>query len=501
MKKAGILIVEDEAIIAMEIENQLQSLGYEVTSIVDTGKKAIQKAEEDRPDLILMDIRIKGEMDGIDAAEEIRNQFGIPVIFSTAYLDGQRIERAKITMPFGYVLKPIQERDLKVTIEMALYVAKVDVERKKVEEHMSHLAQMVDIAPNSILVHDFEGRIIYANQHTFELHGWSAEDFMALNLRKIDVPESAELIAPRMKEIQDKGQASFEVKHYRKDGSVFPMEVYAKQIKWAGRPTMLSIGTDITERKQAEEEILRNKILLESSIESPKDMIILSLDRNYRYMYFNKIHAESMAQVFGSSPKVGDCIFDHMKGQDDVKKVKEHFDRALGGEGHVAIEEYGEDQLRYFYEIQYNPIYIENNEIIGVASFAQNVTDRKHAEEKLKKHGERLQNIIDATWHPIYVIDAKTKIIKYANKSTGENAIGNACHQVTHNSSSPCNSKEHPCPIETILKTKQPTVVEHIHVQSDGIEKRMKIHASPLIDDNGEVEYIVESYDDTTDRK
>ncbi|MCP4631777.1 MAG: response regulator, partial [candidate division Zixibacteria bacterium] len=93
MEKAKILIVEDEAIIAMEMENQLQELGYEVTSIVDTGEKAIQKAEEDRPNLILMDIRIKGEMDGIDAAEVIRNRFGIPVIFSTAYLDEERIER------------------------------------------------------------------------------------------------------------------------------------------------------------------------------------------------------------------------------------------------------------------------------------------------------------------------------------------------------------------------------------------------------------------------
>ncbi len=136
MKGAKILIVEDEAIIAMEMESQLMGLGYEVTSIVDTGEKAIKKAEEDKPNLILMDIRIKGEIDGIEAAEEIRSRFGIPVVFSTAYLDEERIEQAKITMPFGYVLKPIQERDLKVTIEMALYVSKVDAERRKAEENL-----------------------------------------------------------------------------------------------------------------------------------------------------------------------------------------------------------------------------------------------------------------------------------------------------------------------------------------------------------------------------
>ena len=115
MEKARILIVEDEAIIAIELKSQLKDLGYEVTSIVDTGEKAIEKAETDSLDLILMDVRINGEMDGIDTAKNIRNRFGIPVIFSTAYLDEKRIERAKITMPFGYVLKPFQESELKST--------------------------------------------------------------------------------------------------------------------------------------------------------------------------------------------------------------------------------------------------------------------------------------------------------------------------------------------------------------------------------------------------
>jgi PAS domain S-box-containing protein len=168
MEKAKILIVEDEAIIAMEIESQLQSLGYEITSVVDTGEKAIKKAEVDKPDLILMDIRIKGEMDGIETAEEIRNQFGIPVIFSTAYLDGERIERAKITMPFGYVLKPIQERDLKVTLEMALYVAKVDFERRKIEDSLQLSEAQKDAILNGISVNiafvDKNLEILWANK-------------------------------------------------------------------------------------------------------------------------------------------------------------------------------------------------------------------------------------------------------------------------------------------------------------------------------------------------
>lgn len=144
MSKARILVVEDEVIIAMEIENSLKNLGYEVTAVVNTGNKAIHKAEVDKPDLILMDIRIQGDKDGIETAEIIRERFALPVIFSTAYLDEERIDRVKVTMPFGYVLKPIQERDLKVTLEMALYVAKVDAERRKAENELRRSEELLN---------------------------------------------------------------------------------------------------------------------------------------------------------------------------------------------------------------------------------------------------------------------------------------------------------------------------------------------------------------------
>lgn len=144
MKKARILVVEDEAIIAMDLEDNLRNLGYEVIAVVDKGEKAIQKAGEEKPDLIIMDIRIKGDKDGIKTAEIIRKTLEIPVIFATAYLDEDRIERAKITMPFGYVLKPIQEKDLKITLEMALYVARVDAERREAEKERKRSEELLE---------------------------------------------------------------------------------------------------------------------------------------------------------------------------------------------------------------------------------------------------------------------------------------------------------------------------------------------------------------------
>jgi PAS domain S-box-containing protein len=187
MEKARILIVEDEAITAMEIENQLQGLGYEVTSVVDTGKKAIAKAEKDKPDLILMDIRIKGEMDGIDTAEIIRNRFGIPVIFSTAYLDEERIERVKIAMPFGYILKPIQERDLKISLEMALYISKVDRERKKTEENLHRSKALLNTTQQMAKIGgweiDLEKRTNFWTDELYRIHDLQSDRFTSMEKR------------------------------------------------------------------------------------------------------------------------------------------------------------------------------------------------------------------------------------------------------------------------------------------------------------------------------
>jgi CheY-like chemotaxis protein len=121
MKHTRILVVEDEGITAMDTSEQLQSLGYVVPATAFSGREALQKIAELQPDLVLMDIRLKGKMDGVETAAEIRARFSIPVIYVTAYADDATIQRAKVTEPFGYILKPFEERTLHSTIEMALY--------------------------------------------------------------------------------------------------------------------------------------------------------------------------------------------------------------------------------------------------------------------------------------------------------------------------------------------------------------------------------------------
>jgi signal transduction histidine kinase len=116
-----VLIVEDESIVALDLRQRLQTLGYDVVAVVASGEEAIEQVASSQPDLVLMDIKLKGRMDGVEAAEVIRTRFDLPIIFLTAYADKETLDRAKHTRPYGYLVKPFEDRDLRTTVEIALY--------------------------------------------------------------------------------------------------------------------------------------------------------------------------------------------------------------------------------------------------------------------------------------------------------------------------------------------------------------------------------------------
>jgi two-component system, response regulator PdtaR len=140
MKKAKVLVVEDQNIVALNIRNKLKNLGYTVPGTASTGEEAIRKAELTNADLVLMDIMLKGEMDGIDAAREIKKRLKIPVLYLTAYTDDETLERAKMTEPEGYISKPFKEEDLHSNIEMALHKHRAEKETEKEAEKGSEEA-------------------------------------------------------------------------------------------------------------------------------------------------------------------------------------------------------------------------------------------------------------------------------------------------------------------------------------------------------------------------
>jgi DNA-binding LytR/AlgR family response regulator len=160
MEKLNIFIVEDESIVAKDIQNSLTKLGYNVVGFANNGQDAIEKIEEMMPDLVLMDIMIKGNLTGIDVSEKIKEKMNIPVIFLTAYADEGTLSRAKITEPYGYILKPFKEIDLHSTIEMAVYKHQKDSALQKerdflyslVEDKSDKTGEILFVKSNSRLV-------------------------------------------------------------------------------------------------------------------------------------------------------------------------------------------------------------------------------------------------------------------------------------------------------------------------------------------------------------
>ncbi len=154
--KIKILIAEDEYIVAMDLKKILEKIGYEVTSFVNNGADVIQKSGSEKPDLILMDIMLRGVMSGIEAAEIIKSKYDVPIVYLTALTDKQTIDKAKITEPGGYLLKPFDERGLRSAIEIALYKSKIEtqlkIKTKELEEEKNKTDELLHhILPKEII--------------------------------------------------------------------------------------------------------------------------------------------------------------------------------------------------------------------------------------------------------------------------------------------------------------------------------------------------------------
>ena len=179
MEPASILIVEDEPIVAKEIQLSLQRLGYRVPATATSGEEAIRKAGDMRPDLILMDIVLKGKMDGVETALQIQRSQDVPVIYLTAYADSHTLERAKVSSPAGYMLKPYQANELRTTIELALHRAQHD---RHLRERLRWIATTVRCIGDGIVTTDRGGRVTYMNPAAVAFTGWSQEEATGISV-------------------------------------------------------------------------------------------------------------------------------------------------------------------------------------------------------------------------------------------------------------------------------------------------------------------------------
>ena len=250
-KTTQILIVEDESIIAMSLKDSLESIGYGVPAIASSGERAIEKVAEVRPDLVLMDIRLKRGMDGIQAAELIWSQFQIPVIYVTGHSDKSTLERAKATAPFGYILKPVRERELYVAIETAL-------QRYEREQWLTTVLKGIG---DGVIVADTQHRIKFLNPIAEVLTGWKQDEARDRPLSDVFniINEQSRLPVENPVEIALQEGAVVHLTDpvllIAKDGTTVPIADSAAPFRdnHGAVTGVVLVFRDITQRRQAEE--------------------------------------------------------------------------------------------------------------------------------------------------------------------------------------------------------------------------------------------------------
>ncbi len=182
MVSTKILVVEDERIVALDIKSSLENLGYAVPAIASSGEAALKKVAETQPDLVLMDINLKGDMDGVETAEKVRANFNIPVIYLTAYADNNTLQRAKVTEPFGYILKPFEEKELNISIEMALYKHQKERQLQASEQWYATTLQSIG---DAVIATDQNNFVVFINTIAEALTGWNQEDALGKDLTEV----------------------------------------------------------------------------------------------------------------------------------------------------------------------------------------------------------------------------------------------------------------------------------------------------------------------------
>ena len=270
-----------------------------------------------------------------------------------------------------------------------LYGSLEDItEIKRAEEHITILSRMLDEAPAAITIHDAEGCFVFANAAAASLHGYeSMEEFMEINLHELDVPESEAVIADRMREIAEEGEARFEVEHHRKDGSTFPLDVLAKRIEWEGRPAILSIAADITERRQAEELIAASEEKFRLAFMTSPDAININRMSDGQYIEVNegflRIMGYKQEEVIGRTS----LELNIWKNPEDRKRLVER----------LQADDYVENMSAQFYrsdgtirEGLMSACVIELNEVKCILSITRDVTERRKAEAEREELQVRL---------------------------------------------------------------------------------------------------------------
>ncbi|MGV7929763.1 MAG: PAS domain S-box protein [Spirochaetota bacterium] len=411
--KTRILIVEDESIIALDLSGILRNLGYGISGIVPSGARAIDAATADPPDLILMDIILLGDMDGIEAARRIRSVRDIPVIYLTANADPATVQRARDTEPYAYLNKPVDARDLYSNIDSALY--KHATERRLRESEASlreseeKYRSLVENISDVIFTLDNEGRFTYVSPVIERISGYRPEDFIGSPFHEFIHPDDLPALLSNRRKVLEGYSAPAEYRVVNKDGTVHHIRTSSRlTIRDGAKSGLTGILSDITERRRMEESLRESEARFRRIVETATEGI-WEMDADRRTVYVNGL----MARMLGTSPErmIGLRVTDFMF-PEDIPAHEERMERRRRGEdGRYEQRFRRADGSEIWCIVSATALLDSSGTFKGSFAMLTDISEHRALEAALRESEGRLRGLFDQAADAIFVHDLDGRFI------------------------------------------------------------------------------------------
>ncbi len=405
---AHIMIVEDEAIVALEMEELLKKYGYDVVASAPSAEKGLKALSHLKPDLVLMDIRLKGAMTGIEAAEHILNNYSVPVIFITAYADEETVKQARAASPYGYLLKPLRTEELHASIQVALHKFEAD---QVVMTKGEHFRLFFENLPFYCYMVTIEGNILDVNAFALNTLGYSKEDLRGKSIASIYTADDTSRIRGRLLGLQDGYTIENEETNIiTAEGRQRTVLESVATVPSGQQIFALVIQKDITQRKMAEDKLWRSEERYAELFHRTKDAILIrDLDGNMLEVN------QSAVDLFGFSRS--EFLRTKITKIADVELVR-HVEKRIEKEGWCRIEAPLTNKSGESFDANITSNLIKLGEERIVQTIIEDITERKRAEETLRKSEQKYRKLIENSVQGVAIYQNDS--IVYSNKSFAE---------------------------------------------------------------------------------
>jgi two-component system cell cycle sensor histidine kinase/response regulator CckA len=495
-----ILVVEDERIVAEDIRRSLKKLGYEVCAVVSTGKDALRKVRQLQPDLVLMDIVLRMEMNGIQTAEKIHEMRDVPVIYLTAYADEETLERAKKTEPYGYILKPFEDRELQTTIEMALYKHRTE---RRIKESEAWLSTTLKSIAEGVITTNEKTEILFMNPVAETITGRKFQEVSGKEFNSIFqvIHESRGAVNPASQALASRSvvDLSGEAKLVRKNGKVIDVDINASPIRNEnGKVSGVVMAIqDVTHRKLTEQALVKS--------EQEKRMILSSVSEHVTY------HNTELRIIWAN-----EAVGRHLRIDPEQLKGRHCYEvwhrrrqpcvpcpiKETLGSGEMTENEIETDDGWVWLSRVY-PVRDDSGKLTGAVEVARDITQQKKIEEQLEKERSFINTLLQTSPAFYVAIDANG-IILLMNQTmlktlgyTHDDVVGRDYLETFIH---PQDRDALNATLKRSMQEKEPTFNEIRILTKQGREISVELYGRSVFDKKGNFEYSFALGLDVTER-